>query len=154
MTTPATTCKLCGITKEAGAFYVSSPTRCKDCIKAAVNKHRQENLEAVRAYDRLRGGLPHRVQARAEYRETDAFKESHSKANAKYRNEKPEWKFARNVLYAAVRDKKLLPQPCFVCGDKAEAHHTDYSRPLDVVWLCDQHHKQVHAQHRQHLRAA
>ena len=24
-------------------------------------------------------------------------------------------------------------------------HHPDYSRPLDVVWLCDKHHKETHA---------
>ena len=31
-------------------------------------------------------------------------------------------------------------------GDKAEAHHEDYSRPLDVVWLCSLHHHRRHAE--------
>jgi hypothetical protein len=42
---------------------------------------------------------------------------------------------------------------CFKCGiektpahdEKPEAHHPDYSAPLDVVWLCSAHHKQAHA---------
>jgi len=27
---------------------------------------------------------------------------------------------------------------------KAEAHHDDYSRPLDVRWLCKRHHEEAH----------
>lgn len=38
----------------------------------------------------------------------------------------------------------LEVQRCVVCGDKAEAHHEDYTKPLDVVWLCRKHHKQRH----------
>jgi hypothetical protein len=33
------------------------------------------------------------------------------------------------------------------CGSaKSEGHHTDYSRPLDVVWLCKGHHLALHIQ--------
>jgi hypothetical protein len=32
-----------------------------------------------------------------------------------------------------------------ICGNKkSEAHHTDYSKPYDVIWLCDFHHHQLH----------
>jgi hypothetical protein len=31
------------------------------------------------------------------------------------------------------------------CESRPQAHHPDYSKPLDVVWLCDDHHKQAHA---------
>ncbi len=31
---------------------------------------------------------------------------------------------------------------CSDCGEtKVEAHHEDYSKPLDVEWLCKKHHK-------------
>ena len=41
---------------------------------------------------------------------------------------------------------KLTPQPCLVCGtdDEVEKHHEDYSRPLQVMWLCRKHHLMLH----------
>jgi len=43
-----------------------------------------------------------------------------------------------------VRKGVILKQPCFVCGDQAEAHHPDYDQPLSIVWLCRKHHQAVH----------
>ncbi len=52
---------------------------------------------------------------------------------------------ARSCLNHAVRDNKIKRLPCEVCGDsKSEAHHHDYSKPLDVNWLCDTHHHEEH----------
>ena len=76
---------------------------------------------------------------------TEAYAESHNKANQRYLEAYPERNKARIAVNNAVRDGRLMRQPCFICGEKAEAHHPDYSRPLDVVWLCDSHHKQTHA---------
>jgi hypothetical protein len=44
--------------------------------------------------------------------------------------------------YAGIykRRGKLVEQPCEVCGAKAEMHHPDYSKPLEVRWLCTRHH--------------
>lgn len=45
------------------------------------------------------------------------------------------------VLWAKKRGR-LIPQPCCVCGgtEKIHAHHEDYSKPLDVIWVCTKHH--------------
>lgn len=41
--------------------------------------------------------------------------------------------------------RKLERLPCEACGTpKAEAHHDDYSKPLNIRWLCPAHHKQWH----------
>lgn len=56
----------------------------------------------------------------------------------------PERKKAHLRVYQALKKGTLSKQPCFICGEKAEAHHCDYSRPLDVVWLCSPHHRQAH----------
>ena len=45
----------------------------------------------------------------------------------------------------AIRLGYLTPKPCRVCGvTKVHAHHTDYSKPLEVEWLCEAHHQEVH----------
>jgi ribosomal protein S27AE len=44
-----------------------------------------------------------------------------------------------------VRTGKLVPQPCEVCGAiNVHAHHDDYSKPLEVRWLCPEDHSHVH----------
>jgi len=46
----------------------------------------------------------------------------------------------------ALRDGKVVKRPCEVCGDpKSQGHHEDYSKPLDVVWLCTVHHGARHS---------
>jgi len=59
-------------------------------------------------------------------------------------------RIARQALQTyvyALRAGKIKRQPCEVCGGKAEGHHTDYSKPLDVKWLCRTHHRAAHRKH-------
>jgi hypothetical protein len=45
----------------------------------------------------------------------------------------------------AIKTGKLIRQPCQACGnEQSEAHHEDYSKPLDVKWLCRKHHAALH----------
>ena len=52
----------------------------------------------------------------------------------------PEKYRARTKVGNAIRDGRLIRKPCEVCGQKAHAHHEDYSKPLDVRWFCPLHH--------------
>lgn len=54
---------------------------------------------------------------------------------------------ARSTFNHYMRDKHLERQPCEICGAKAEAHHDDYDKPLDVRWLCFKHHREWHKAH-------
>ena len=56
------------------------------------------------------------------------------------RNAKNHKSAAREKVGIAIKRGVLQSQPCIVCGHKAEAHHSDYSKPLDVDWLCRKHH--------------
>lgn len=52
---------------------------------------------------------------------------------------------AHHAVNNAVRDKRLTKQPCEFCGsEETQAHRDDYSKPLEVRWLCVPHHAQVH----------
>lgn len=52
---------------------------------------------------------------------------------------------ARSAVAQAIQASRLVQQPCTRCGHSpAEAHHEDYSRPLDVTWLCRKCHRVRH----------
>lgn len=57
---------------------------------------------------------------------------------------------ARAKVYRAIRSGELIPQPCAVCAkvENIEAHHWDYSKPLEVQWLCREHHIEADKQRR------
>lgn len=52
---------------------------------------------------------------------------------------------ARRALNHAIDAGRLIRGCCEVCGaPNAEGHHEDYSRPLEVRWLCRPHHAEIH----------
>lgn len=69
-----------------------------------------------------------------------------NKARKKFNDNKfTEKKYARDVLRRAVFNGKIIKKPCKECGDEfTHGHHNDYSKPLDVIWLCPRHHADLH----------
>jgi hypothetical protein len=68
---------------------------------------------------------------------------------------------AQQALKSAVRDGKLVRQPCEACAKNghvqygtSHGHHEDYSKPLEVIWLCSLHHRWVHASRRSEVLTA
>ncbi|MDK1020209.1 MAG: hypothetical protein QGD90_01045 [Candidatus Hydrogenedentes bacterium] len=56
---------------------------------------------------------------------------------------------AQDALNHAVKGGKIIRRSCSACGaPKAQAHHKDYSQPLDVVWLCQRCHAKEHRTHK------
>lgn len=136
-------CFKCSEEKELSEFYPHKQmadghlNKCRSCTRRDVSEHRAGNLSAVREYDRNRSSLPHR-------------REKNRVITAAWRKANPERRAAQHALNSAVRSGKVVPWPVcamYYCDvTKVEAHHPDYSRPLDVVWLCSPHHKQAHAE--------
>lgn len=148
-------CFKCGETKPLDAFYKHPMmadgrlNKCKDCAKRDVRSSREARAEYYRAYDRARAKQPHRVEQRKEY----------AKANPIARPEPdPIKRTARNKLYAAVRDGKIVKPPeCQICSASDEVlhgHHEDYTKPLDVIWVCTGCHAFIHAYWRAQERIA
>lgn len=92
--------------------------------------------------------------ARTSYRrKQDTDPEWREKERARNRKRKPksvttpEKTRARSVISNALRDGKIMkPVRCTKCGsgDKIQAHHTDYSKPLEVKWVCSTCHGLEH----------
>jgi hypothetical protein len=52
---------------------------------------------------------------------------------------------ARSYARVYLRRGKLAAEPCVVCGAvPAQMHHPDYAKPLEVVWFCALHHRELH----------
>lgn len=57
---------------------------------------------------------------------------------------------ARRMIESRLRKNTIQRQLCIVCKKlhqkevKAQAHHSDYHKPLDIMWLCVQHHSAWH----------
>ena len=103
--------------------------KCKECTKVDVRENYRARREKYAAYERERNKRPERKLAQREYT----------------KRRPPEKKAAHYAVGNAVRDGRLTPKPCEVCGStKVQAHHDDYSRPLDVRWLCFVHHMAHH----------
>ena len=65
--------------------------------------------------------------------------------NRRYQQKFPEKRRAHKAVEWALLNGKLKREPCGECGvQNAHAHHADYSRPLEVRWLCPRCHKREH----------
>jgi hypothetical protein len=111
--------------------------KCKACTKNDVGKHREKNIERIREYDRERGKLPHRLKLQTE-------------VTRAWRAEDKRRTVAHSAVARAIRAGDLVRQPCVRCAEvKSLAHHEDYDKPLDVMWLCEPCHKQRHKELRE-----
>ncbi len=145
------TCFKCLKPKPLDEFYRHAQmgdghlNKCKECTRGEVRANRLAKLEQYRAYDRRRASEPHRVAARKEYAVTPEGRAAHARALKKQRELNPIKYKARMMLGNAVKSGKIARLPCFVCGEpETQGHHPDYTSPLDVVWLCEPHHNEIH----------
>jgi ribosomal protein S27AE len=131
-------CFKCSTVKPLSDFYKHKMmadghlNKCKECTQSDVEKHRTENIERIRAYDRERSKLPKRQKLRSEI--TRAWRAEDKRRAA-----------AHNAVAKAIVKGLLEKKPCERCGnEKSLAHHDDYDFKLDVMWLCQPCHKQRH----------
>lgn len=136
------TCSDCGSTKEPSSFYISrhkTPTaRCKLCTnkrnRARIVWRRNNEPKKIRERDRT---------------SAKRFYKRHCKEIIK-KNKLVELTVkgkARKALRSAVVNGTVIkPKNCKSCKKvlKLHGHHTNYRKPLDVIWLCAPCHKKEH----------
>lgn len=158
------TCKKCGETKPITEFYKHGDyyaTQCKDCAREYsrnyTREHREERLKYLKEYYHS-----HKEQAREYKRKWEEknrdwknecarkcskeHKEQLLEKQRKYRKENPEKMRAQSLVNSYVQSGKLnKPLKCESCGAEGyvEAHHSDYSKPLDVMWVCKKCHRKL-----------
>jgi hypothetical protein len=134
-------CFKCGIDKPLGQFYPHPRmadghlNKCKECTKKDAKEQYEAKPIARAEYEKRRNQTPHRKAKALEYQRTS-------------RRRDPVKEKARRDLNRAVMEGRIVPQSCEACGAtiEVEAHHDDYTKSLDVRWLCFEHHRTHHGQ--------
>lgn len=131
--------KICTICKELKSdFYKDKykksgyASRCKNCERLMKRIQRKKFPDVYkRKDDKWHEANKEKLKKwRAEY-----YKNNKHKIQAHYQ--------VKQALYKGIL-KKI--HNCEQCGAlKTYAHHPDYSKPLDVVWLCGSCHMRWHA---------
>lgn len=126
------TCRECGRTLPISEFYRATRNsdghinRCKDCHGLYTRRYKEKHREKYREYARLYRGKGKRAIPTETCRE---------QMMAKYK-----------VKYAVSSGRLLKSFFCERCWSAGvlHGHHTDYSKPLSVIWLCPECHADAH----------
>lgn len=121
-------------------------SRCKSCQA----EYRRLNRERIIKYKVEYRKKNHKklLEKQKQYQKTKAGKKTSARSGKKYRLMYPDRCKANAKVGSALKYGKIKRRPCELCGEttRVHAHHEDYSKPLDVVWLCDMHHRIHHGQ--------
>jgi len=119
-------CKTCNVDKSNDEFYTGKDiTRhCKECMKSIWrDRWKKRNF-------------------------SKESRKNHQEAKNTYKKNNPIKTKCHERVDTALDNGSVKKMPCEICGKKqVEAHHDDYSKPIEVRWLCRIHHKQHHAKH-------
>ncbi|MCP4082354.1 MAG: hypothetical protein GY743_19145 [Planctomycetaceae bacterium] len=134
-------CTKCKETQPLTEFYKEKSmadghqNQCKACRKEYQKAHyganRKQILEKQKAYNA-------------------AHREQHRESSAKWNGKNPLKRKAKDAVNYAIRDGRMTkPVLCECCGSKGKlhGHHVNYSKPLDVQWLCVPCHNQWHVKY-------
>ncbi|ATS93436.1 hypothetical protein P1A145kb_p036 [Pectobacterium phage DU_PP_I] len=134
-------CSNCGEFKSPQDFQIRRASKdgltasCKSCLKVR---------------DAIRDKTPERRKVKRDYAATPTGRERSNAAKKAYSERNPKIRSATIAVGNAVRDGKLVKAEycespyCEHPEGYVEAHHCDYNKPLDVMWLCDRCHKDWH----------
>lgn len=146
-------CQTCGILTNQ---YYNKQNTCKDCIKKRSEKWRLDNpikfnnsqkkykLAHPKTFNPIRQSEYYKKWYRLNKRKRS---DTYIDEIKMWQKMNPEKIKAHHIVSVAIRNNKLTkPLRCEKCGsdNKLLAHHSDYRKPLDVVWLCYSCHKKHH----------
>ncbi len=148
---PMKFCPRCKDKKELSEFSKSQREKdglqqwCKKCCQTyrRSNKGKEAHQRSSRKYQQTDAGKEASRKAHQKHRQTDKGKKTDRKASQKRRLLYPEKVKANSMVRCAIAAGTLTrPSHCESCLKKrfVEGHHEDYSKPLDVDWLCNKCH--------------
>lgn len=150
------TCSRCDTTR-TGDRFPKRGTVCKNCLAAECKARYWSDPEKYRA--RLRRAQAkykanNKVRSRKVYSDYYARNKAvirvrqktiRLEASRRWKAKFPITSRVHSMVANALRNGTLVKEPCRICGcEEAQAHHCDYGKPLEVMWLCRPHHDAWH----------
>ena len=141
-------CKICGIVKSYSEYHKGRSiggrhTYCKDCYREWQRAYRQTPAGIL---SNRRGGRAYYTRTRPQQclrgkLRRQRIGKAYRAQLAKLERQTPRGKARQAVLIAVRRATMRKPNRCQCCGRLTsrhllDAHHEDYTKPLDVLWLC------------------
>ncbi len=103
---------------------------CKNCSRLILRDNRARNEDTFKSKDK---------------RYYDKHKQEISDKRKKDYKENYHKSVARQTVRSAIKKGTLVRRTCEKCPSlDSEAHHPDYTKPLEVVWLCGVCHHRLH----------
>ena|SRR3990167_10036842 len=140
-------------------YYLKNRERLLEKSK----KYEKENYNSEKRNQKYIKNRQKVIEQVREYRERDIdnskkINNNHWQKNKELINHKRREKYATDLNYRLKYKAKekvrracemgilIKPDICQSCSfkDRLEGHHKDYSKPLEVIWLCRKCHKQNH----------
>jgi|SRR5208283_420346 len=166
-------CSRCKKIKPVSEFYRNLKSKdglryeCKECqsnYRKIYSQLFKEHIAKVKkAYDQSEAGKKRKAKFMSKYYSTEKGKETIKKnsRNSYYKRKDKVIEHIKNyqannplkhqvhiIVMRELRNGILIKGLCEGCGSiKVDAHHDDYSKPLDIRWLCRSHHRLWHKEH-------
>jgi hypothetical protein len=133
-------CFKCGETKPIEEYY-KHPRMADGHLGKCIECTRKDVAE----YQRGKGH--ERICAlKKAYAKTEGRKAQMAQFQRKYYQQNPDrWRAKIALQWARRRGLLVPPDSCPACGGggRLHAHHNDYSKPLEVEWLCEHCHREL-----------
>lgn len=132
-------CKVCRLASNR-EYYKKNPEKCLAKHERWANRNPDKILKNQRAYY-------HRNKEKILDKIRESRKENGYKNTKAYRKRNREKIECHNFVRLAVKFGILnKPNYCEKCKSESipQAHHHDYAKPLDVIWLCRKCHGEEH----------
>ena len=123
---------------------------CKECRKSFDTAYSKSDKrkKALSKYNNKPERVAHMKEYHVEYMQVEENRQSKRDRQKRWPSKDPRLLkvCARKIAYEAKKCGLIKIQPCEVCGttERLEMHHDDYAKPMDVRWLCKEHHKKYH----------
>lgn len=150
-------CRECNVEKPLSEFYVHGQmkdghlNKCKHCVKARIDKYLKANPDKKKQWALNYANSETGLKKAKAYLSTEKGKAVRKNKTNNYRKNHPIRDRARYLVSYEIQCGRLIrPNVCSCCNAecKPHGHHDNYTKPLEVEWLCEPCHKLWHRQNK------